>query len=750
MTPHTTLAARARDLLPRGEGLDDQAFATRQGLLRVILIAHLPALAVFGVVRGYPVLHVLAEVAPVAGAVLAERLARRQGARAMWVTAGLAWCSTVLVHLAGGQIEAHFHYFIVVGLIALYQRWAPFAWAIGFTVLSHGVGTSIAPGSMFNHPSAVERPWLWAGVHGVSVLAAATAQVIFWSAAEDEHDKVRGLSRRVAEAARITDRQRARFEALVANAFDGVAITDPDGVVTWASPVLVDLMRVTVGDQLCRSVHPDDRGQLERTIATAGPDGAEGLLLRGTNGRWLELSVVDLVADEAVGGVVVNVRDVTDRKRAEAELEWQATHDGLTGLPNRARLTMLLEQHIAAHRDGVLALLFIDVDDFKAVNDRHGHAAGDLVLCRLAERLQAAVRADDVVGRLGGDEFVVLCTSATDVRHVTAVAARLAEQADIEVEVDGASLTVTTSIGVAFHEPGIDADELLLRADTAMYGAKMGGKDRYELFDAAVHVPAERTDPYDELAVALAAGQIVAHYQPIVSIADGTTTGLEALVRWDHPERGLIPPAEFIPVAEQTGLITEVGAAVLRQACRDLVAHDPDGRTYVSVNVSGLQLQRASFAATVRRALADSGLSPRRLVLEITETVVIGNDPVVRTNVEALAADGVRWALDDFGTGYSALVNLKRYAFDVVKVDREFVAGLGAHAGDAAIVAAVVGMAHALGLEVVAEGIESAVQMDALRAMGSDHGQGFAIGRPVPLASLPPVATAIPDELALG
>ncbi len=731
-------------LIPQGVGLPDAAFSARHGLLRVVLAGHLPALAVFGMVRGYDPSHVLLEVSPILATVLAERLSRTQRWRALWVTGGLAWCSTVLVHLSGGQIEAHFHYFVVVGLIALYQRWLPFVWALGFTVASHGIGTMIAPASMFNHPAAINRPWLWAGIHGGAVLAATITQIVFWSAAEREQHRVEELSDDLVATARENASQRARFESLVANAFDGVAIVCPAGDVRWQSPAMARIMGTRPGGALVDVVREGDADRLEVALAAAGRgDASERLMVRcGTDDpRWIELSLVDLTANPDVGGIVVNARDVTAHRKAEHDLAWQAHHDALTGLPNRAKLDQLLaDLATGPDADRNLAVMFVDVDDFKHVNDRLGHSVGDQLLRDVGRRLREVVRHQDVVARLGGDEFVVLCTDAGTTEEVLVVAGRIASALDDPFQIDGATVAVTASIGVALHHPDQPVEELLRHADLAMYAAKDQGRDRIEVFDHTRHLTDHRAGLHDELQVAIEVGQLRVHYQPIVSIESRAVRGLEALVRWEHPERGMVSPAEFIPLAEVTGLIVPLGTVVLETACADLVRWDPHGDTTVSVNVSGVQLQRSSFAPTVERVLAQTGLDPRRLTLEITETVVVGDDAVVGTNIDRVTALGVRLAMDDFGTGYSALVTLKRYAFDIVKVDREFVAGLSEHSSDAAIVRAVIGLAHALGMEVVAEGIEHADQLAALAAIGSDFGQGYAFGRPVALEALPPAS----------
>jgi diguanylate cyclase (GGDEF)-like protein len=406
-----------------------------------------------------------------------------------------------------------------------------------------------------------------------------------------------------------------------------------------------------------------------------------------------------------------------ERSRRRRTMAEQLMRDGLTGLPNRT----YFEQRIAeAGADAVLAL--IDLDDFKRVNDSLGHVAGDRLLSIAADRIRNAVRADDVVARLGGDEFGVLAETAED---PDALVARLFAVLSAPVVLEGKRLHLRAGIGIA--KGGAD---LLRNADLAMYEAKACGTNRCAVYSADMHVEAmARLDRREQLERAIEGEELVLHYQPIVALDGGDPVGFEALVRWQHPERGLLAPGEFIPLAEETGLIVPLGAWVLREACR--AAAEWPGAPYLSVNVASAQLQQEGVVDEVAEALAESGLNARRLVLEVTESSLVGEAEAER--LQALRRLGVRLAIDDFGTGYSSLDYLRRFPMDVLKIDRSFTCA--AAAGDP-LLRAIVAMGHSLGLALVPEGIEDADTAEALRTLGCTLGQGFHFGRPAPIAAL--------------
>ena len=436
---------------------------------------------------------------------------------------------------------------------------------------------------------------------------------------------------------------------------------------------------------------------------------------------------------EAVANVLASA---LDRAHAEAEVRRRALHDPLTGLANRAFLDAHIPRSLAAAtRNGEqVAMLLLDLDRFKVVNDTLGHSAGDELLRVVAQRLSDGVRGGDVVARFGGDEFVVACDHTGSVLEVAALAERLIDALAQPIVVDGRELFVSASVGIVVADAlGADADSLLRDADVAMYRAKESGGNRYEIFDAELRASVVRRLTVEhELRGAVADGQLELHMQPIVELAGGGLHGFEALVRWRHPERGLIPPAEFIPVAEETDLILPVGRWVLQEACKrlaELQALTTD-RIGMSVNLSPRQLT-PELPAEVESALLAAGVSAEDLTLEITETLLVADGGAVHV-LEQLRTLGATIALDDFGTGWSSLAALGRYPVDVLKIDRSLIASIDTDESAAAVARAVVAMARALGHVVVAEGIERPAQAAALRVLGCELGQGYLFSRPVP------------------
>jgi diguanylate cyclase (GGDEF)-like protein len=435
---------------------------------------------------------------------------------------------------------------------------------------------------------------------------------------------------------------------------------------------------------------------------------------------------------------------VVERLRAQEQIAHQALHDVLTGLPNRVLFRDRLELALArAGRHGsVVAVLFLDLDRFKVVNDSLGHSVGDELLKDLSHRLEATLRAGDTLARFGGDEFVVLCEDLADGAESVRVAERVKQALLSPFILEREEYVVTASIGVALAKDGDrDADGLVRDADIAMYRAKERGLGHYELFNESLREHAlERLRTERALRGALAAGELRLHYQPIVALDDGSVEGVEALVRWERPERGLVPPDEFIPIAEESSLILEIGAWTLRAACEQACrwrARFGDGAPLpVSVNLSARQLAQPELPEIIRQVLAETGLEAADLAIEVTETALIENSSVPADSLRALISLGVMIMLDDFGTGYSSLSHLQSFAIDVLKIDRSFVSCLGAGEGDAAIVGAIAAMANALGLEVVAEGVESAEQAEDARALGCGWAQGYHFARPGPAAEI--------------
>lgn len=443
-------------------------------------------------------------------------------------------------------------------------------------------------------------------------------------------------------------------------------------------------------------------------------------------------------------------RDITQRKEAELDLKQRALHDALTGLPNRVLLIDRLKQ-LLARRDADnsgLAVLFIDLDHFKPINDTFGHDAGDQVLIGIADRLHRAIRPVDTVARLGGDEFVVACPDVREYRDAVVIAQRLLSELATPIQLRDDSVFLSASIGIALAEPTNAepenyAEALIRSADMAMYEAKNSGRAHCELFDQQLQIQvATRLHLESDLHNALEEGELRLHFQPIISTIDRTVIALEALLRWEHPERGLLPPADFIPIAEETGLIIPIGTWVLEEACRQAQRWEPmraaGSQLQVSVNLSSRQLAQADLVSTIKRILAAAAIDPARVQfgLEVTETMVMRDPEAAAETLQALRELGVHLSIDDFGTGYSSLAYLKRLPVNTVKVDRSFVNAIAHDSADQAIVGAVTDLAHALALSVVAEGVETPEQAQVLTNIGVDSMQGFLYGRPQPAETL--------------
>ena len=494
-------------------------------------------------------------------------------------------------------------------------------------------------------------------------------------------------------------------------------------------------------------IHPEDRPTAVAAYmdhwATESPLRADyRMVARDGSIVWVHDEAYTMTEDYGSGrrvsqGLLV---DTTEQKRLEARLVHDALHDPLTGLANRALFRDHLERALASRRPPgtVVALLFLDLDDFKVVNDSLGHRAGDRLLIEVAHRLSGVIRAGDIAARLGGDEFTVLLDRVHGVDDAIGSAERVAAELRRPLVFEGRSIVVGVSIGIALAGGAeTAADDLLAHADAAMYAAKGDGKARHAVFDPSMRVRAmSRLEMESELRDAIATRAFELHYQPIVEIATNRIVGLEALVRWRHPVRGLIPPHAFIPLAEATGLIVALGRIVTESACRDLVAFRAsapgrDGLT-MSVNVSPRQAIEPGFAAEIEDILASAGLEPAALTLEITESLMLHESAVSDGSLRVLRDLGVQLVVDDFGTGFSALEYFKRFAIHGLKIDRSFVDGLGRSRADTAIVTATLAFAAALGLSVTAEGVETGDQLARLRTLGCSQAQGFLFSRPVP------------------
>nr|MDQ3360185.1 EAL domain-containing protein [Actinomycetota bacterium] len=529
-----------------------------------------------------------------------------------------------------------------------------------------------------------------------------------------------------------------------------------NGAVSYISPQIEALTGYAPGEYAdptfwVRTMHPDDRARVlaedERTDRTGEPFKVEFRKF-ARDGRLIWLRDEAVLVRDAAGeplywqGVV---SDITERKNLEERLEHQAFHDPVTGLPNRRLFVDRLGQALqrTRRRKGRrVTVLFMDLDGFKNVNDSLGHEAGDLLLSVVAQRLRRCLRPEDALARFGGDEFVVLVEDVDDPAEAVRVAERITEELRRPFALEGRELYVSASVGISFGTARTKSpDDLLRDADTAMYRAKEAGSD-YSLFDPAMHERAMgRLELENDLRRAIQEEEFIVHYQPIVRLDDRSVWGVEALVRWEHPERGLLNPDEFVPVAEESGLVVPMGTAVLEEACRRAKgwqeAYPKMPPLIVYVNLSARQLARPDLAEAVEGALRRTGFDGNCLGLDVTETVYVKALEGNTAALDRLRALGVRVSIDDFGTGYSSLSYLKRLPADALKIDKSFVRGLGEDVEDTTIVRMVVELAHTLGMEVIAEGVETEEQAALLAEMGCDKAQGYHFSRPLPPEDVP-------------
>jgi len=467
----------------------------------------------------------------------------------------------------------------------------------------------------------------------------------------------------------------------------------------------------------------------------------EAALGSGAAARYYDIVISSLRTRKvARTGRLISLRDITERKGLEQRLMQQALHDPLTGLPNRTLFMNRLKGSLARgrRRESKVAVLFMDLDNFKFVNDSLGHEAGDLLLVAVSKRVQPCLRSEDTIARLGGDEFAILIEDVKYTSEPAYVAERIVEELQAPFTLGGQLVVITPSIGITIGDSSQDPPEHLLReADLAMYRAKEDGKARHRMFDPIMeYETTERLRLENDLRRALQRDEFRVHYQPVVHLETRRIVGMEALVRWEHPERGMILPDEFVPLAEEIGLIIPIGRWVLREACRQ--AHSWQKRYRVEpplsmgVNLSTLQLRDSDLVEDIEGLLLDAGLDPKDLILEITESAVIGAEEHHRmSTLRRVQALGVRFALDDFGTGYSSLSYLKRLPVSLLKIDRSFVERIGQDAEDEVLVSGIVYVASALGLSVVAEGVETPQQLARVKSLGCELGQGHYFSEPL-------------------
>src|SRR5215217_2640580 len=713
--------------LPRGKTLPTPVWARRHRSLVWLVWAHAVALPLFGLTRGYGLDHVLIDGLPIAFFGWAATLSSRsQRFRACMVSMGLLTSSAILVHLWGGQIEAHFHFFVMVTILATYEEWLPYLIAVGYVVLHHGTVGVLESHSAYSHQAAYDNPWKWAAIHGAFIVALCIANVVGWRMNEDLRDDLRV--------------NEERFRSAFEDAPIGMAIVDSAGSfarvnrsfsATTGYPMeallgmkMVELVPQDAREEYRQTWSERDKGELERRFVRA--DGSTGW------GLWQRTTASD-------GQFLLQCLDISERKSAQEQLELQARADALTGVPNRPRFLELLRESIAiwTPSDRKVAVLFLDLDDFKVINVSLGYGAGDRLLAETARRLERVLRPGDSLARFGGDEFTVCLGDVADENHVLRITERLQGALRPPFVLDGEQRYLTASVGITLTSAeDADPEALLRDADAAMYRAKDLGKARCEVFDDSMRQRAvERLELETSLRGALERDELRLVYQPKVELTGERIVGVEALLRWDHPTHGVIPPLKFILLAEQSGLIVPIGAWVIREACRSAARWQKEfGREdlIIAVNLSPRQLGSTELVDVVRDALAEFGVTPYSLCLEVTESALMADVAAARETLHELKALGVRVAVDDFGVGHASLKQLKQLLpVDILKIDKSFVDGLTTDIEDRAIIEAVIILAASLGLDTVAEGVEHADQAAALRDLHCQLAQGYHFSRPV-------------------
>jgi diguanylate cyclase (GGDEF)-like protein/PAS domain S-box-containing protein len=564
----------------------------------------------------------------------------------------------------------------------------------------------------------------------------------------------RDLSGTVRTGEKTLRQSEERFRAMVQNAADVITIVNPDGTIRYQSPSIERMLGFKtsrlIGMSIFDNLHDDDVSQMQQMVADViqrpGTARRATLRIQHADGSWrfVEIIATNHLRDLNVGGIILNMRDVTERKVLEEQLMHQAFHDPLTGLPNRTYFLERLKSALDVSNKNrtLLAVMFVDLDNFKVINDSLGHHAGDLLLAEAARTIREAVRPLDTVARFGGDEFTLLLEDLESVEAAVGIAERIQHALQQPLLIENHEISVACSVGISFSDPlvptpDLDPEELVRNADIAVYRAKADGKARITIFDREMNRYAlHRLETEIELRRAIERNELVVYYQPLLDLLTGAVLEVEALVRWQHPQRGLVSPLEFIPLAEETSLIIPLGKWVLEEACMQAQAWKGLGKgvagLVVCVNVSARQFRQHGLVDDIAYALEKSGLPPGDLKLEITETVGMEDPARSLATLRELKGLGIKLALDDFGMGYSSLSYLKHFPVDSIKLDRSFISGLGHNRQDTAVVYAAVSFAKALHLTITAEGIENNAQVEQLRALGCELGQGFLFSKPLP------------------
>ncbi|MBV9411988.1 MAG: EAL domain-containing protein [Acidimicrobiia bacterium] len=651
------------------------------------------------------------------------------------VAIDIAVTTSVIYAIGWGPTLALGYVFVVANEFREHgsRVWQP---AMVWTAIGIGLGeAAIALGIA---PTIVPEP----EVHGLAVLAilgtAFIMRLLGWTTASKEQ----------AEATVRSSEE--RFRSLVRNASDAVCVVDGEARVTLITPAIELVTGYPPEEYMGRIgfdfIHPDDVDPAAQlfTESFANPGRAFRIEIRALHRdgtwRWAEVSLTNQLDDPAVQGVVANFHDITERKQFEEKLAFDAYHDHLTGLSNRTAFHEALTRALARSRrhTRLNAVLFLDLDRFKLINDSLGHEVGDHLLIEVGARLRTCLRPEDVVSRFGGDEFAVLLEDIAGNDDAIQVADRIIELLRQPLPVASREIFLTTSVGIAVVRDGVsEPGEVMREADQAMYRAKAAGGCCWELFDENLAPRmVERLELEAELWRAVERGELLLHFQPEVSLFNGEMLAVEALIRWVHPERGLLSPGSFIPLAEETDLVVAIDRFVLAESCRNARQWQTTlGPVVVSVNLSPRWLRRLESSDEILEIVAASGLDPKLLQIEVTERLALGDDGAVGA-LEQLRAAGLRIAVDDFGTGHSALGYLRRFPIDVIKLDRSFVERIDSVSPEAAIVQAVIALGHALDMHVTAEGVERAEQVDRLRVLGCDSAQGHYFSEPVPVEDL--------------
>jgi len=549
-------------------------------------------------------------------------------------------------------------------------------------------------------------------------------------------------------AAAALRRSEERFRRLTEDSPIGIYQMAADQTGLYLNPAGLEIFEAQTGDDVVKAGYerffsPADLQtisleQSKRATGIASNYEVELSGLRGTR-RTVLMSGAPLFDDDGqMQSVVGTITDISERKRLEEALRHQAFHDPLTRLANRARFTDRLEHAMsrATRSETGFAVLFMDLDDFKSINDRFGHSVGDLTLVEVARRLESCLRPGDTAARFGGDEFAILLEDLAAVEEASDVAARMLRALSVPLVWDRKELSLNASLGIAFGREPVGTEEILRNADVAMYAAKSRGKSCFVLYEAAMHVSMlDRLEILGDLPRAVEREEFVVHYQPTVELGSGRMVGVEALVRWNHPTRGLLPPADFIALAEESGAIIALGEWVLRTACLEMqrwhVLYPAEHLLSLSVNVSALQIRRPEFVGEVKAILAESGLVPGSLVLEVTESLMMRDVESTLGQLRELKSLGIRLAIDDFGTGYSSLSYLSQFPFDILKIDKSFVDGAGDDSSEKQLVPSIIDLGKMLKMQIIAEGIERPEQLARLRSLACDLGQGFLFARPL-------------------